>query len=68
MDVNITVNGEDMVLAAPLSIAELLVRLKRDTRRVAVELNGELVPRESQAERSLQSGDQIEIVGFVGGG
>jgi len=66
--VELTVNGEALVAEKPLTLAQLLRRLERDPRRIAVEVNGQLVPRDDHASRHLQSGDVIEIVGFVGGG
>ena len=43
-----------------------LLQLKAD--RVAVERNGDIVPRASWAEVSLEDGDKLEVVQFVGGG
>ena len=64
----LTVNGQAMQLEAPLTVAQLLRALERDQRRVAVEVNGQLVPRENHASMQLVAGDDVEIVGFVGGG
>ena len=64
----LTVNGQTMRLEAPVTVAQLLRALERDERRVAVEVNGQLVPRENHTSVQLAAGDAVEIVGFVGGG
>jgi thiazole synthase len=63
-----TVNGEVRTLPEPLTVAQLLERLGYDRRRVAVEINGEVVPAARHAEHTLTSADRIEIVTLVGGG
>jgi thiamine biosynthesis protein ThiS len=64
----ITLNGERMELAAPLTVAELLRRLEIDARRVAVEHNIVVLKRAAFDETIISEGDAIEIVNFVGGG
>lgn len=64
----ITVNGEAREVPAPLTVADLLVRIGLDTRKVAVERNMEIVPRSTYAETGLAAGDALEIVHFIGGG
>ncbi len=65
----ITINGEKRVLADQVTLAELLVELGLpDLRRVAVEHNGNLAPREQWSTLRLTDGDRLEIVHFVGGG
>ncbi len=49
-------------------MAALLEELGTDPMYVAVEINGELVPRKRHAERILADGDRLEIVTLVGGG
>jgi sulfur carrier protein len=70
--VTLTLNGESRDFATPagkmLSVQGLLVLLELDTRKVAVELNEEIVPRSRYAETGLTSGDALEIVHFIGGG
>jgi thiazole synthase len=63
-----TVNGEARTLPEPLTVAQLLERLGYDRGRVAVEVNGEVVPRASHADRVLTGADRVEIVTLVGGG
>jgi sulfur carrier protein len=54
--------------AAPLTVAGLLAVLGYTGKRIAVERNGEIVPRSRHGEVHLAEGDQIEIVVAVGGG
>jgi sulfur carrier protein len=65
--VNITVNGEAASID-PLSVQEYLVSLGIDPRRVAVELNREILPKPEYPGTLLKDGDNLEIVHFVGGG
>ena len=64
----LTVNGESRAFDAPLTVATLLDRLELDRRKVAVELNEEIVHRSRYTETALSSGDSLEIVHFIGGG
>ena len=61
-------NGETRNYPLPLSVAALLERIGLDKRKVAVELNEEIVLRSVYAETLIQRGDRLEIVQFVGGG
>jgi sulfur carrier protein len=64
----VRVNGEPRSLAGPTTVAQLLEALGHAGRRVAVERNGEIVPRGRHASTPLEPDDQIEIVVAVGGG
>ena len=64
----ITVNGDPYELDQPITISRLLTRLEIDPRRVAVERNLVVVKRAIYGSVTLQSGDEVEIVNFVGGG
>ena len=64
----VTINGEPKRFDAPLSCAELLARLDLAGKRVALERNGEIVPRSRFAEQRLAEGDRLDIVVAVGGG
>ena len=70
--VTLTLNGESRAFATPavgpLSVQGLLILLELDTRKVAVELNEEIVPRSRYTETWLAGGDSLEIVHFIGGG
>jgi thiazole synthase len=64
----LTINGELRTLPEPLSVAELVRRLGHDPRRIAVEVNQEVVPAAQQNDHPLHNGDAVEIVTLVGGG
>jgi sulfur carrier protein len=64
----LTINGESLQFSAPLSVAALVELLGYTGKRIAVERNGEIVPRGRHAEVELAAGDRIEIVVAVGGG
>lgn len=68
-DMDIFLNGDPVSLADPATtIAVLLAAQGLAERRVAVEINGEIVPRGRHAEHCLQAGDKVEIVHALGGG
>lgn len=66
--VQITLNGDRYELGAPMTVSRLLTRLDVDPRRVAVEHNLVVVKRAAYASTTVQAGDTVEIVNFVGGG
>jgi sulfur carrier protein len=51
-----------------LTVAQLVQQLGLEGKRLAIERNGEIVPRSMFAATQLASGDKLEIVGAVGGG
>lgn len=63
----ITVNGETKSFDAPMTIKALVDALAIKE-RVAVEVNGAIVPRAEHPTRVIADGDSLEIVYFVGGG
>ena len=65
---DIVLNGEPRSLPAALTVAQLLHAEGLGERRVAVEVNGEIVPRSDHGERALGEGDRLEIVHALGGG
>jgi thiamine biosynthesis protein ThiS len=66
--VTITLNGDSHELAGPLTVGELLAALDIDPRRVAVEHNLVVLKRAAFDRTTVNAGDQVEIVNFVGGG
>ncbi len=64
----LTINGESREFADAKSVDDLLGELALTGKRVAVERNGEIVPRGMHAATLLSNGDQLEIVVAVGGG
>lgn len=65
---DITLNGEPRQLAAQITLTQLLEQEGLAGRRVAVEVNGQIVPRGSHASHVLEAGDRVEIVHALGGG
>ncbi|MGC1548756.1 MAG: sulfur carrier protein ThiS [Rhodanobacter sp.] len=65
---SITLNGSPYDCTPPITVAQLLDQAGYAGRRVAVEVNLEIVPRSQHATRTLADGDQIEIVHAIGGG
>ncbi len=66
--IEIILNGAPRQFANPLSVAELLAAEGLAGKRVAVERNGEIVPKSQHAATPLAAGDRLEIVVAVGGG
>ena len=66
--IRVHVNGAPRDFAAAPTFEELLSELALAGRRIAVERNGEIVPRSRFAEARLADGDRIEVVVAVGGG
>ena len=64
----IIVTGEEFEIDSGSSVAKLVEERGLDRSRVAVELNGEIVPRGTFDDTLLHDGDKVEIVHFVGGG
>ncbi|MBO9715443.1 MAG: sulfur carrier protein ThiS [Pseudoxanthomonas sp.] len=64
----IVLNGEPRTVAASTTLTSLLETEGLAGRRVAVEVNGEIVPRGRHPEHALASGDRVEIVHALGGG
>ncbi|CDZ94770.1 thiamine biosynthesis protein ThiS [Pseudomonas saudiphocaensis] len=64
----IQLNGESYELPEGVSVADLLLRLELTGRRLAVEVNRDIVSRSQHATTILAEGDQVEIVHAIGGG
>jgi sulfur carrier protein len=65
----LTINGKPRSFdVASFSVADLVASLDLQGKRLAIECNGDIVPRSQFAEQQLVDGDQLEIVGAVGGG
>jgi thiazole synthase len=65
---HVTINGEARAVPEVVTIAQLLEQLGHDYRRVAVEVNREVVPAPRHGSQRLSQGDAVEIVTLVGGG
>jgi thiamine biosynthesis protein ThiS len=66
--IEVSVNGGGVSVPRGFTVADLLRQLSLDTRRVAVEHNRRVGPRAEHATLTLNHGDRLEIVTFVGGG
>ena len=66
--IELSINGEPRHFPAPLTLAQLIESLELTGKRIAIEKNGEIVPRSQHASTPLASGDRLEIVVAVGGG
>ncbi|MDY6890543.1 MAG: sulfur carrier protein ThiS [Pseudomonadota bacterium] len=64
----IQVNGELLEVAERSSLSDLVAQLELAGKRIAIELNLEIVPRSAYANTLLEAGDRIEIVHAIGGG
>lgn len=64
----ITVNGKELVLDTPISVADYLAQNNYQIKRIAVEMNGNILPKYSYSDTMLKDGDRLEVVSFVGGG
>lgn len=63
----VTVNGTP-VEAAGMNLARYLEQAGYQKNYIAVERNGDIVPRDTYAQTTLEEGDVVEVVQFVGGG
>ena len=64
----IIVNGKEINLTKDTSVAEYLEQNWYQLKRIAVELNGDILPKYSYSDTMLKDGDRLEVVTFVGGG
>ena len=62
------INGQSRSFAAPLNVAELLAQLQLTPERVVVELNRHILTADNHSATTLQDGDCLELIQFVGGG
>ena len=63
----VKINGKELNVAGK-TISEYLATTNYDPKRIAVERNGDIVPKAQYSEMVLQDGDILEVVSFVGGG
>ena len=64
----IQLNGEPRELSAGATVADLIDQLSLTGKRLAVELNEDIVPRSQHADIRLNDGDRVEVVHAIGGG
>lgn len=68
MTIQIVLNGKPLTIDEGSTVAGLLQQIELHNRRVAVELNRDIVIRSEHETTVLQAGDQVEIVHAIGGG
>jgi sulfur carrier protein len=68
LGMEIVLNGQAKTLAGPLSVAALVAELGFTGKRIAVERNGEIVPKSTYSQVMIAASDRLEIVVAVGGG
>jgi len=66
--VEVMINGSPRRLERPLPVSELIRSMALAGKKIAVEKNGEIVPRSAHASTLIADGDRLEIVVAVGGG
>ncbi len=66
--IQLTINGEVRQLHQSMNIEQFIDQNNLQGKRIAIERNGEIVPRSQYAEQYLVNGDQLEVVVAVGGG
>ncbi len=66
--IKILLNGEEKILQHKMSVAELLEVLELDVKKIAVEMDLEIVNCDQFSQVILDEGSRIEIVHFIGGG
>ena len=64
----IQLNGKNVVLKSNYSLFDLLKKYKLDIKKIAIELNGKIVPKINYKKENLKDKDIVEIVHFIGGG
>lgn len=68
MKMKITLNGESREFGNIKTVSDLLTELGYQNHRLAVELNGEIVPKSQHGTATVSDGDRLEVVIAVGGG
>jgi len=66
--ISVSINGAARDFQQAISVAELIKDMKLGDKRIALERNGEIVPRSQFEQQMLADGDKLEIVVAVGGG
>ena len=66
--IELVINGQPQQFESTLNIQQLIEYLNLQSKRIAIERNGEIVPRSQFSDQKLNDGDQLEVVIAVGGG
>lgn len=65
---NIVLNGEQEQIDEPMSVADLVIHMGLTGKRIAVEINLEIIPASEHNTHTLKEADQVEVVAAIGGG
>ena len=66
--IELIINGQPQQFETTLNVTQLIEHLALQNKRIAIERNGEIIPRSQFSEQQLKNGDQLEVVVAVGGG
>lgn len=66
--ISVSINGAVQLFDAPISVTALIEHMQLGNKRIALERNGEIVPRGQFNQQMLADGDKLEVVVAVGGG
>ncbi len=64
----IQINGRKINIKQKINVSDLLKKYKLDKKKIALELNGEIIPKQMYKKKFVKNEDIIEIVHFIGGG
>ena len=64
----IQINGRKINIKQKINVSDLLKKYKLDKKKIALELNGEIIPKQMYKKKFVKNADIIEIVHFIGGG
>tara|TARA_A100001011_G_scaffold369919_1_gene425706 strand:- start:158 stop:403 length:246 start_codon:yes stop_codon:yes gene_type:complete len=64
----IQLNGKKISILTNISVRDLVKKYKLKEKKIAIELNGTILPKQNYAKKILKNNDKIEIVQFIGGG
>ncbi len=64
----IQLNGKKIIIKTNLSLLDLLKKHKLINKKIAIELNGSIIPKTIYKKKKLKNNDKLEIVHFIGGG
>ena len=64
----IQLNGQKISIKSNLSVLDLLKKYKLNNKKIAIELNGTIIPETIYKKKKLKNNDKLEIVHFIGGG
>ena len=64
----IQLNGKKLVIKSNYSLFDLLKKYKLADKKIAIEYNGNIIPKVNYKKKNLKNNDKIEIVHFIGGG